>query len=93
MVEPYISVITLWAGVFCPDNWAFCEGQTLPISQHNALFALIGNFYGGDGRNTFCLPDLREKDEEGNPISMEENIKRGKVAHIICLMGVFPPRY
>jgi microcystin-dependent protein len=92
MLEPFISVITLWAGVFCPREWAFCEGQTLSINQYPALYSLIGNFYGGDGRVTFQLPDLREKDGEGNPIPMSVNIQNGKLSHIICLNGVYPSR-
>lgn len=44
---------------FAPRSWAFCDGQLLPISQNTALFSLLGTTYGGDGRTTFALPDLR----------------------------------
>ena len=49
----------MFAGNFAPRNWAFCQGQTLAISENTALFAIIGTTYGGDGRSTFKLPDLR----------------------------------
>ena len=58
-MEPYIGEIKLFAGNFAPRSWAFCEGQLLAISQHSALFSILGTIYGGDGRTTFALPDLR----------------------------------
>jgi microcystin-dependent protein len=58
-MEPFIGQITLFAGNFAPRGWAFCEGQLLPISQNTALFSILGTTYGGDGRTTFALPDLR----------------------------------
>lgn len=57
--DPYIGEIRLFAGNFAPRGWAFCHGQLLPISQYSALFSLLGTTYGGDGRTTFALPDLR----------------------------------
>jgi microcystin-dependent protein len=57
--EPFIGEIRMFGGNFAPFGWAFCDGAVLPISQYNALFALIGTTYGGDGQNTFNLPDLR----------------------------------
>ncbi|MGE9267580.1 MAG: phage tail protein [Verrucomicrobiales bacterium] len=59
MTEPYIGQITMFAGHFAPRNWAFCDGQLLSVSQYNALFSVIGDQYGGDGKTTFALPDLR----------------------------------
>jgi len=56
---PYIGEIRLFAGNFPPAGWAFCNGSILPISENDALFALIGTTYGGDGQTTFALPDLR----------------------------------
>ena len=49
----------MFAGNFAPRNWALCDGQLLSVSQHDALFSLLGTMYGGDGRTTFGLPDLR----------------------------------
>ncbi|MBK6576074.1 MAG: phage tail protein [Sandaracinaceae bacterium] len=59
MATPFIAQISLFAGTFAPRGWMFCNGQTLPIQQYTALFALIGTTYGGNGQTTFALPDLR----------------------------------
>ena len=58
-LDPFLGEITMFAGNFAPRGWAFTDGQILPISQNNALFSLLGTQYGGDGRTTFALPDLR----------------------------------
>jgi microcystin-dependent protein len=58
-MDPFIGTIVMFGGTFAPRNWAFCEGQLLSITQHQALFSIIGTTYGGDGRTTFALPDLR----------------------------------
>jgi microcystin-dependent protein len=57
--EPFIGEISMFAGNFAPRGWAFCDGQLLQISENSALFSLLGTYYGGDGRTTFGLPDLR----------------------------------
>lgn len=59
MGQPYVGEIRMFAGNFAPLNWMFCEGQLLPISENDTLFVLIGTTYGGDGQETFALPDLR----------------------------------
>ena len=59
MAEPFIGEIRMFAGTFAPRGWAFCDGQLLSISQNDALFALFGTTYGGDGRTTFGLPEAR----------------------------------
>ena len=61
MSEPFIGEIKMVGFNFAPRGWAFCNGQLLPISQNTALFSLIGTFYGGDGRTTMALPDLRSR--------------------------------
>ncbi len=58
-MEPLIGQIMMFAGTFAPRGWAFCDGQLLPISENTALFSILGTTYGGDGRTTFALPDLR----------------------------------
>ena len=58
-MEPYIAEVRIWAGNFAPRGWAFCNGGTIPIATSTALFSLIGTTYGGDGRTTMGLPDLR----------------------------------
>jgi len=57
-LEPYISEIQIFAFQFAPKNWAQCNGQTLSIAQNQALFALLGTTYGGNGQTTFQLPNL-----------------------------------
>lgn len=59
MSEPFIAEIRIFAGNFAPRGWAFCDGQLLPIAQNTALFSLIGTTYGGDGRTTTALPNLK----------------------------------
>ncbi len=58
-MEGMLGEIRLFGGNFAPRAWAFCDGQLLPISQNSALFSILGTTYGGDGRTTFALPDLR----------------------------------
>ena len=59
MSQPYVGEIRMFGGNFAPAGWMFCEGQLLPISENETLFNLIGTTYGGDGQETFALPDLR----------------------------------
>jgi microcystin-dependent protein len=79
-MEPFIAQVQLFAFNFAPRGWAACEGQLLPINQNQALFALIGTNFGGDGRVTFALPDLRGK-APGDGL-----------AYYIALQGIFPSR-
>ncbi|EDP95988.1 tail fiber protein [Kordia algicida OT-1] len=58
-MDPFIGEIVMFGGNFAPRGWAFCQGQLLAISSHSALFSILGTTYGGDGRTTFALPDLR----------------------------------
>jgi microcystin-dependent protein len=60
-MEPYIGQIMMFAGNFAPRGWAFCNGQLMSIAQNTALFSILGTTYGGDGKNTFALPDLRSR--------------------------------
>ncbi len=59
MSEPFVGEIRMFAGNFAPRGWAFCDGQLLAVSQNDALFSLLGTVYGGDGRTTFGLPEMR----------------------------------
>lgn len=58
-MDPFVGEIRLFSGSFAPKNWAFCQGQLLPIQQNVALYSLLGTNYGGDGRSTFGLPNLQ----------------------------------
>ena len=79
-MEPFLGQIQLFPYNFEPVNWAFCEGQLLPIAQNTALFSLLGTMYGGDGFTTFALPNLKGKEPEPN------------MHYCIALTGVFPSR-
>ena len=59
MSEPFIGCISVFGFSFAPRGWAQCSGQLLPINQNQSLFALLGTTYGGDGRTSFGLPDMR----------------------------------
>ena len=63
--DPFIAEITMFGGNFAPRGWALCHGQTLAIASNQALFSLLGTTYGGDGRTTFMLPDLRGRSPIG----------------------------
>ena len=65
MSDPFVAEIRMFAGNFAPRGWATCDGQLLPISQNTALFSLLGTFYGGDGKSTFALPNLRDSSPLG----------------------------
>jgi len=59
MADPYLGEIRIFAGNYAPRDWALCDGSLLSIAQYNALYSIIGITYGGDGKTTFKLPDLR----------------------------------
>lgn len=79
--------IRLFAGNFAPRGWAFCEGQSLVISSNPALFSLIGTMYGGDGRATFALPDLRDAEKR-----LRKEADRDGPRYVIAVSGAFPSR-
>jgi len=59
MSEPFLAEVRIVGFTFAPRGWALCDGQILPINQNQSLYSLLGTTYGGDGRTTFALPDLR----------------------------------
>jgi microcystin-dependent protein len=61
MSQPYVGEIRMFGGNFAPNGWLFCDGQQLPISENDVLFQLIGTTYGGDGQETFNLPNLQSR--------------------------------
>ncbi len=79
-MEPFIGQIQLFPYNFAPIGWAFCEGQIMPISQYTALFSLLGMQFGGDGKTTFALPDLRGKEPAPN------------MHYCIAFGGLYPTR-
>jgi microcystin-dependent protein len=75
--QPYLGEIKLVAQNYVPKGWAKCEGQLLPINQNQGLFSLLGTTYGGDGRTTFALPDLRGRVPVGDGLSIVLGEKQG----------------
>ncbi len=73
--DAMLGEIKLFAGNFAPVDWMFCEGQTLQIAQYQALYAVIGMQYGGNGQVTFALPDLRD----AVPVSASATKPQGSV--------------
>ena len=65
MSMPFVGEIRMFGGAFAPAGWAYCNGGLLPIAEHVTLFNLIGTLYGGDGLNTFAVPDLRGRSPLG----------------------------
>jgi len=61
MSQPYVGEIRMFGGTFAPAGWAMCDGQLIPISENDTLFNLIGTTYGGDGQETFALPNLQSR--------------------------------
>jgi len=74
MAQPYVGEIRMFGGNFAPAGWSLCDGQLLPISENETLFQLIGTTYGGDGQETFGLPDLRGRIplHQGNGFTLAE---------------------
>jgi len=89
MGDAYIGEIRMFSFGWAPKGWMLCQGQTLHIAQFQALFALIGNFYGGDGATTFQLPNI-------TPMPVAGGHANGKpyppMNFAICINGIFPSR-
>lgn len=90
MLDPTIGDIIMFAGSFAPRGWAFCDGRLLNINANAALYSIIGTTYGGDGRSTFALPDLRGR----VPVGMGQGVglpivrqgqQGGEAAHTLNL--------
>jgi microcystin-dependent protein len=83
MATPFLCEIKIISWNFAPQGWAFCNGQLLPINQNQALFALMGTTYGGNGQTNFGLPDLRGKTpiHEGNGFTLGQ--VGGEVNHTV----------
>ncbi len=86
--DHFIGEIRLVPYTFAPRGWAFCQGQLLPVSSYQALFSLVGTQYGGDGRRSFALPDLRRVEQALRELSGTAQTYR----HVIALTGLYPSR-
>jgi microcystin-dependent protein len=84
MGQPYIGEIRMFAGSFAPVGWMTCSGQIMPISENDALFTLIGTTYGGDGQETFGLPDLQGRlpNHAGQGPGLSNNYQLGEKAGV-----------
>ncbi|MGZ8216184.1 phage tail protein [Methylomagnum sp.] len=89
MAQPYVGEIRMFAGNFAPAGWMFCEGQLVPISEYEVLFNLIGTTYGGDGQESFALPDLRGRLplHQGNGFTLGET---GGVEEVTLTVSQIP---
>jgi len=92
--EPFLGEIKMFAGTFAPRGYALCDGQLLPISQNQSLFSLLGTTYGGDGRTTFALPDLRSRVPihagQGPGLSNRRLGQRGGQENVTLTVGQMP---
>src|SRR6185503_753746 len=85
MAEPFLSEIRIFSFNFAPQGWAFCNGQLMPINQNQALFALFGTMYGGDGQTTFALPDLRGRVPLHRGSGHTQGERGGEQAHTLSI--------
>ena len=79
-MDPFISTILLLPIGYAPQGWLLCDGRKLQISSNQAMFALLGTKFGGDGKSTFGIPDLRGKEPAPN------------MAYYIAMVGIWPSR-
>ncbi|AVT21739.1 phage tail protein [Paracidovorax avenae] len=87
MDESYIGTVLLWTAAFVPRGWALCDGSVLNIAQNPALFAILGSRFGGDGRTTFQLPDLRNRVPMGLQTADQPPGPTGAASHSVALSG------
>ena len=83
MSEPFLAEVKMVGFTFAPRGWALCDGQLLPINQHQSLYALLGTIYGGDGRTTFGLPDLRGRTPVHPGSGVNQGQKGGEENHTL----------
>lgn len=93
-MDPFLGQIIMFGGNFAPRGWAFCDGQLLPIASYSALFSILGTIYGGDGRTTFALPDLRGRapihEGVGPGLETYRQGQRGGVEHVTLNITQIP---
>jgi microcystin-dependent protein len=89
MAQAYLGEVRLMSFAYAPKNWALCNGQLLPINQNQALYSLLGTYYGGDGHTTFGLPDFRTRMPIGIGGQYQIGQKGGEPTHTLA-MGEMP---
>jgi microcystin-dependent protein len=94
MSDPFVAEIRIFPFNFAPKGWAFCNGQLLPISQNTALFALLGTFYGGDGKSNFALPNMQGntpmQQGQGQGLSLRDLGELGGEQSVTLLQSEMP---
>ncbi len=85
MADPFMGELKIVSFNFPPKGWAFCNGQLLPINQNQALFALFGTTFGGDGRTTFGLPDMRGRVGVGQGAGITLGERAGQASHSVTI--------
>jgi len=94
MADPFVAEIRIVSFNFAPVGWAFCDGQILPLSQNTALFSLVGTIYGGNGLNTFALPNLQDRAPmhhgQGPGLSLRDIGEEGGVESVTLLESEIP---
>lgn len=85
MSEPFLGEIRAFANGYAPSGWARCEGQILPINQNQALYALLGAVYGGNGVTTFALPDLRGRVPIHVSATIPHGSQAGEQSHVLTI--------
>jgi microcystin-dependent protein len=91
-----LGSICTFAGTYAPTGYQDCDGRLMSIASNNALYAIIGTIYGGDGKTTFALPDLRPMGKDGQPDTGHNRrvdwATLGLPRQIICVAGIWPSR-
>jgi microcystin-dependent protein len=94
MADPFVAEIRIFPFDYAPSGWAFCDGQLLPILQNKVLFSLLGTTYGGDGKTTFALPDVRGSAAmhpgQGNGLSQHNLGEAGGTETVTLLQSEMP---
>ena len=85
MSEPFLAEVRMVGFNFAPRGWAFCDGQILPINQNQSLYSLLGTTYGGDGRTSFALPDLRGRVPMHVGNGVTEGQRSGEETHTLSV--------
>ena len=94
MADPFVAEIRIFPFNFAPTGWAFCDGQLMPLSQNTALFSLLGTTYGGDGKSTFALPNLKGSAAmhpgQGQGLSLRDLGESGGTETVTLLVSEMP---
>ncbi|MEE9413417.1 MAG: tail fiber protein [Methylococcales bacterium] len=88
MSEPFLAEVRMVGFNFAPRGWAFCDGQILPINQNQSLYSLLGTTYGGDGRTSFALPDLRGRTPIHVGTGFLQGQKSGEETHTLSVAEI-----